>query len=64
MLKNVEFIFTMYLFTDIDECELTKPCGDVCNDTTPGYVCSCSVNGTKLDNDFITCTGKDIYYHH
>jgi hypothetical protein len=50
-LKIVEFIFTMYFFTDIDECEPTNPCGDVCTDATPGYVCSCSVSGTKLDND-------------
>ena len=40
---------------NIDECEPTNPCGDLCSDTTPGYVCSCSTNGTKLDNDLKTC---------
>ena len=54
----------MYFFTDIDECELTNPCGDVCSDTTPGYDCSCSTNGTKLDNDLRTCIGKNSHYLH
>ena len=63
-MKIVEFIFTMDLFTDIDECEPTNPCGDVCSDTTPGYDCSCSTNGTKLDNDQRTCIGKNSHYHH
>ena len=60
-MKIVEFIFTMYLFTDIDECEPINPCGDVCSYTTPGYDCSCSVSGTKLDNDLRTCIGLGLW---
>ena len=54
----------MYFFTDVDECKSTNPCGDVCVDATPGYGCSCSVSGTKLDNDLKTCIGKNSHYHH
>ncbi|VDI73637.1 Hypothetical predicted protein [Mytilus galloprovincialis] len=41
---------------NIDECEPSNPCADMCTDKTPGYECSCTKNGTKLDSDEQSCT--------
>ncbi|VDI67896.1 Hypothetical predicted protein [Mytilus galloprovincialis] len=41
---------------NIDECETSNPCADKCIDKTPGYKCSCTKNGTKLDSDAQSCT--------
>ncbi|XP_071150207.1 fibrillin-2-like [Mytilus edulis] len=41
---------------NIDECETSNPCADKCTDKTPGYECSCTKNGTKLDSDAQSCT--------
>ncbi|XP_071153468.1 uncharacterized protein [Mytilus edulis] len=41
---------------NIDECEPSNPCADMCTDKTPGYECSCNKNGTKLDSDEQSCT--------
>ncbi|VDI38553.1 Hypothetical predicted protein [Mytilus galloprovincialis] len=41
---------------NIDECDPSNPCADKCTDKTPGYECSCTTNGTKLDSDEQSCT--------
>ncbi|XP_063411483.1 uncharacterized protein LOC134694404 [Mytilus trossulus] len=41
---------------NIDECETSNPCADRCTDKTPGYECSCTNNGTKLESDAQSCT--------
>ncbi|CAG2253242.1 unnamed protein product [Mytilus edulis] len=41
---------------NIDECETSNPCADRCTDKTPGYECSCTKNGTKLESDAQSCT--------
>lgn len=48
--------------SDIDECETSNPCADKCIDKTPGYACSCTKNGTKLDSDEQSCTGWYIQF--
>ncbi|CAG2228191.1 unnamed protein product [Mytilus edulis] len=44
---------------NIDECETSNPCADKCTDKTPGYECSCTKNGTKLESDAQSCTACD-----
>ncbi|XP_076088892.1 uncharacterized protein LOC143059297 [Mytilus galloprovincialis] len=41
---------------NIYECERSNPCADKCTDKIPGYECSCTKNGTKLDIDEQSCT--------
>lgn len=48
-----------FVTSDINECD-SNPCEDNCTDKTPGYVCSCTTNGTTLAADQKTCTGELI----
>lgn len=48
----------MYYFTDINECAVNNGgCGQICNDTMPGYICSCYL-GYQLLPDGMNCTSK------
>ena len=43
---------------DVNECAVNNGgCGQICNDTTPGYFCSC-YSGYQLLLDGINCTSE------
>ncbi|XP_062596320.1 serine-rich adhesin for platelets-like, partial [Saccostrea cucullata] len=44
--------------TDVNECENSGTCPQVCTNTDGGFTCSCLV-GYQLQNDEISCTGCD-----
>ena len=44
---------------DIDECVTISPCEGTCQDTTPGYNCSCPI-GEKLQTDQTSCSGNEM----
>ena len=47
--------FTAYV-SDVDECAVRNGgCGQICNDTTPGYFCNCRP-GYGLDQSGVNCT--------
>ena len=49
--------FTIYIYTDIDECSLnTDNCSQICNNTEGSFNCEC-YEGYALEVDLRTCTG-------
>ena len=45
-----------FFIIDIDECSLTNPCTQYCNNTIGSFECSCR-DGFQLHSDKFTCTG-------
>ena len=54
------FVTCMYHYVlDIDECDSgISNCGQICNNTVGNFECSCD-QGYELDNDSVTCLGKN-----
>ena len=43
---------------DVDECSINNGgCAQNCNNTLPGFECSCNV-GYRLDSDKLGCSGE------
>lgn len=53
------------LLPDIDECTAEGTCSQFCENTVPGYKCTC-VEGYRLGTDKRKCkaTGKKSYNNH
>lgn len=45
-------------FIDINECQGRHNCSQVCVNTEGSYICSCQT-GYSLNNDSVTCEGKE-----
>ena len=58
---NFKPMLTIFLPTDIDECNGTNPCAPYgnCVNTNGSFTCNCS-SGYELDIDGQTCSGKCI----
>lgn len=54
-LASVLFTCINTLFTDIDECENTKLCSQICVNTSGSYHCQC-YQGYVLNDDDHNCT--------
>ena len=53
-LYNNEMVY--FFIIDIDECSVTNPCTQYCNNTIGSFECSCR-DGFQLHSDKFTCTG-------
>lgn len=48
------FIYTFYLFSDIDECSSNHGCSSLCTNTEGSFYCTCE-DGYRIANDGSTC---------
>ena len=46
----------VYMYTDIDECQMSPPCEQGCSNTVGSYQCTCGI-GYTLNDDGRSCTG-------
>lgn len=60
--KSVVFSSNLFfLSTDIDECQVEGTCSQFCENTVPGYKCSC-VDGYRLGTDQRMCKATGFFF--